>query len=83
MGESRQAGGVWLRYRYAPVRLHLSDGRETYQWGAIVGFLDVPTKRALLGHAGFLEFFDAFLYGARREVEILPNAAFAGTHTVH
>lgn len=83
VGESRQAGGVWLRYRYAPVQLHLSDGRETCQWGAVVGFLDVPTKHALLGQAGFLQFFDSFLYGARREVEILPNAAFAGTQTVH
>ncbi len=83
VGESRQAGGVWLRYRYAPVRLHLSNGRETYQWHAVVGFLDAPMPRALLGHAGFLQFFDAFLYGARREVGIFPNAAFAGSHTVH
>ncbi|HVS35187.1 MAG TPA: hypothetical protein VMS17_06360 [Gemmataceae bacterium] len=83
VGESRQAGGVWLRYRYASVRMHLSNGRETCQWDAIVGFLDVPTKHALLGQAGFLQFFDAFLYGARREVEIIPNAAFAGAHTIH
>ena len=79
-----QAGGIPLTYRYAPVRLLLSDGRETCQWTAIVGFLDMPGKmRANLGHAGFLEFFDTMLYGARREVEIIPNAAFSGTHTVH
>lgn len=84
IGRSVQAGGVPLTYRYAPVRLHISDGLETCQWDALVGFLDVPGKmRATLGHAGFLEFFDTFLYGARREVEILPNAAFAGSHAVH
>ncbi len=84
IGQSVQAGGVALTYRYAPVRLHVSDGRETCQWDALVGFLDVPGKmRATLGHAGFLEFFDSFLYGDRREVELFPNAAFAGSHTVH
>src|SRR5205807_1552788 len=84
IGRSVQAGGAPLTYRYAPVRLHPSDGRETCQWDALVGFLDVPGKmRATLGHAGFLEFFDAFLYGTRREVEITPNAAFTGSHTVH
>jgi hypothetical protein len=83
VGESRQAGGATLRYRYAPVRLHLSDGRETCQWDAVVGVLDAPMKHALLGHAGFLEFFDSFLYGARRELVLTPNTAFSGTHTVH
>ena len=38
------------------------------------------------GHPGarrVSEFLDSFLYGARREVEILPNVAFTGLHTVH
>jgi hypothetical protein len=84
IGQSLQAGGLPLTYRYAPVRLHLSDGQETCQWNAIVGFLDVPGKmRATLGHAGFLQFFDAVLYGDRHEIVLTPNAAFSGTHTIH
>ena len=42
VGEGQQAGGVTLRYRYASVRLHLSNGVETFQWDAVVGFLDAP-----------------------------------------
>src|SRR5258708_17234306 len=42
IGESRQAGGILLRYRYAPVQLRLSDGRETCLWRAVVGFLHPP-----------------------------------------
>jgi hypothetical protein len=37
---------------------------------------------ALLGHSGFLEFFDVQLLGARRETLIIPNTAFAGQHSV-
>jgi hypothetical protein len=84
VGQSVQAGGVALFYRYAPVRLHVSDGRETCQWDALVAFLSVPGKiRATLGHAGFLEFFDSFLFSSRLEVELHPNAAFSGSHSVH
>jgi hypothetical protein len=37
-----------------------------------------PLRWALLGHTGFLEFFDVQLLGARREVILFPNQAFAG-----
>jgi hypothetical protein len=83
VGQSRQAGGAWLQYRYEPGQLRLSDGRETCLWHAVVGFLDAPMPWALLGQAGCLEYLDAFLYGARREVEITPNGAFAGSLTGH
>ena len=83
VGRGKQAGGVAVPYRYATVRLRLSDGTEAYEWQAIVGFLNAPMRWPLLGQTGVLQFFDAMLRGARREVEILPNAAFAGTHTVH
>lgn len=72
-----------IPYRFATVKLRLSDGTEAYEWEAIVGFLSASMCWPLLGHAGVLQFFDAILRGARREVEILPNANFAGSHTVH
>jgi hypothetical protein len=38
---------------------------------------------ALLGHAGFLEFFDVQLFGARHESIITPNPTFVGHYAVH
>jgi hypothetical protein len=82
-GYARGVGGGGLVYRYAPVSLRVSDGRETCEWAAVVGFLDAPLHWALLGQTGFLPHFDAQLLGARREVLLAPNANFTGQHTVH
>jgi hypothetical protein len=65
---------------FAPVTLLLSDGYEICEWYAIVGFSASPLRWALLGHSGFLEFFDVQLLGARRETILTPNTAFAGQH---
>jgi hypothetical protein len=78
-GQATQAGGRVLSFRYAHVRLRITDGREAYEWDAPVGVLNVPGKRyALLGHAGFLDFFDVTLRGAAKEVLVTPNASFSG-----
>jgi len=47
----------------------------------LVGFAPIPLRRALLGHSGCLQFFDANFRGAAREVILLPNADFAGQRT--
>jgi hypothetical protein len=52
-GEAHPVGGVNIPYSYAPVRLCLSDGVETCEWQATVGFVDLPLRWALLGHAVF------------------------------
>ena len=79
MGSAAQAGGTVLTYRYAPVHLRLSDGVEAFEWDAIVGFLDRPgMRRALLGHSGFLDFFDVLLRGEAKEAIVTPNGAFPG-----
>jgi hypothetical protein len=79
IGQATQAGGAVLAFRYAHVRLYLSDGRESYQWGATVGFLTSPGKPyALLGHAGFLDFFDVTLRGEAKETIVDPSIAFPG-----
>ena len=68
-----------VRCRFAPVSLRITDGvQETYEWPAVVGFVPVPMKRALCGHAGFLQFFDANFRGAARDVVLATNSAFAG-----
>ena len=68
-----------IRCRFLAVTLRITDGlQETYKWPSVVGFVPLPLKRALFGYAGFLQFFDADFRGARREVILLPNNAFAG-----
>jgi hypothetical protein len=82
-GQVRSIGGTIVNVIYAQATLLLSDGYETCEWDTIVGFSTVPMRWALLGHAGFLEFFDVHLFGARREAVVAPNAAFSGQHVVH
>jgi hypothetical protein len=67
-----------VQCRYAIVSLLISDGRETFEWSAIVGFVSVPLLFPLLGHAGFLQFFDAEFRGADHEVILMPNRDFTG-----
>lgn len=81
-GESHPVGGAIVPYLYAAVTLRVSDGVETCEWQATVGFVDLPLRWALLGHAGFLDFFDTDLRGARHEVFLTPSSAFAGTHAI-
>lgn len=70
--------GTPYRARFLQVELRVTDGQETCHWPAIVGFAPVPLRRALIGHAGFLEFFDADFRGANREVILTPNRSFSG-----
>ena len=79
-GEAHPVGGTTVPYLYAAVTLRVSDGLETCEWQATVGFVDLPLRWALLGHAGFPDFFDADLRGARREVFFKPNSQFLGSH---
>lgn len=79
-GQVQVVGGSVIQVSFAQVTLLLSDGYETCEWDAVVGFSATPMRWALLGHTGFLEFFDVQLRGARREVLITPNTAFAGQH---
>jgi Aspartyl protease len=82
-GQAQGIGGTIVTVNYALVTLLLSDGYETCEWDAVVGFSTVPMRWALLGHAGFLEFFDVQLLGARREAIVVPNTAFPGQRIIH
>jgi hypothetical protein len=62
---------------YARVLLRLDDGKEVFEWEAVVGFADI--KNPLLGITGCLEYFDTQFLGSRKEVILQPNAAFRGT----
>jgi hypothetical protein len=44
-----------------------------------VGFTSCRLRHALLGFAGFLEFFTATFHGDREEVELAVNGLYPGT----
>jgi hypothetical protein len=82
-GTSRAVSGASLSVRYATVTLFITDLVESCEWDAIVGFTDAPLRWGLLGHAGFLQFFDARLLGAKLEAVLAPNASFPGQHVAY
>ena len=63
------------------VDLLITDARETYRWSALVGFVPMRLHYQLLGHAGFLEYFEAEFRGRDREVILRANRSFAGTRS--
>ena len=65
--------------RYAKATLRLAANGERREWTALVGFTSVPLRRALLGYAGFLQFFTATFHGDREEVELAVNSLYPGT----
>jgi hypothetical protein len=78
-----QANGAAISYSYASAILRISDGTESCEWVAVIGFTNYPLRWPILGQTGFLQFFDATLFGVRREIVLMPNASFAGRHTIH
>ena len=79
---SGTASGVGLVpsiVRYAKVTFRITDGHEQREWEGWVGFTSARLHRPLLGHAGFLQFFDATFRGDAEIVELTPNSSYAGT----
>ena len=64
--------------RYAEVTLRITDGIEQREWKAWVGFTSAKLRQALLGYAGFLQFFTATFRGDLQEVELEFNSTFPG-----
>lgn len=63
---------------YAQVQLRISDGIETFEWPATVGFVAARLHYALLGQAGFLQFFSADFDGEAHIVTLTPKPSFPG-----
>lgn len=78
-GGASGVGMVAAAIRYAEVRLQVTDGVEVREWPARVGFTAAPLKRALLGYAGFLQFFTATFDGERERVELAANGLYPGS----
>jgi len=67
-----------LLCRYVVVQLRISDGIETFEWPATVGFVAARLHYALLGQAGFLQFFSADFDGDAHIVTLTPKPSFPG-----
>ena len=66
------ASGEFL-VRYGAVTIELRQARESYRWPAVVGIVGRPWREALLGHSGFLRYFDVTFFGEKREVRLRRN----------
>lgn len=78
-GSASGVGPGGFPIRYAEVTLRITDGKETRERPARVGFTAAPLKRGLLGYAGFLQFFTAAFDGQRERVELAANGLYPGT----
>jgi hypothetical protein len=72
------AGSHELNSWPGSVEIEIKQGRESYRWRTVVGFLaghDDPPL-AYLGQAGFLEHFNATFDTENWTVELIPHMGF-------
>lgn len=69
------AGGQEVDVRTASLEIEVEFGDQAFRWSTPVGILvnDYGLPSAYLGHAGFLEYFQATFDGDARAVELTPN----------
>lgn len=70
-----ESAGGEVSVVYGTVAIDISDGTEMYRWRATIGITDQEWSEAILGHSGFLEFFDAVFRGREHEVVLNRNTA--------
>ncbi|MEX0678230.1 MAG: aspartyl protease family protein [Pirellulales bacterium] len=59
---------------YGDVTLEVGRGRARYRWRTTAGVVKQPWREAILGHMGFLRYFDVTFFGETREVRLTRNA---------
>jgi hypothetical protein len=78
-GSASAVGGHVVQLTPGVVLLQLVGDDQTYRWQALVGFLEVKNPEdevALLGYAGFLEYFRATFNSEAYELELTPTNRF-------
>jgi hypothetical protein len=78
-GTASAYGHSVIPVRYAEATLRIADNQERREWRAWVSFAPVVRRYALLGYAGFLQYFTATFHGDREEVELTVNSIYPGT----
>jgi hypothetical protein len=77
-GTTGGLGRGTIPVRYAEASLRIADNQERREWRAWVGFVPIVRRYALLGHAGFLQYFTATFHGDREEIELTVNGLYPG-----
>lgn len=77
-GTASGSGPGTIPVRYAEATLRIADNQERREWRAWVSFTPVARRYALLGYAGFLQYFAATFLGDREEVELTVNGLYPG-----
>lgn len=72
----RGVGGQEVQVRYGTVAFEVRGARRYRRWEARVGFLP-GLKHAILGYAGFLEFFTLTIQSYRGTLRMTPNPRFS------
>ena len=75
----RGIGGANVTARFVNVTLRIADNYEQREWSAFVGFVPTSSRNAILGHAGFLQYFTTILHGDLERLELTINALYPGT----
>ena len=70
-----ESAGGEVSVTYGVVAIEVTDGTERHKWQTTVGITDQEWSEAILGHSGFLEFFDVLFRGCEHEVVLSRNAA--------
>lgn len=78
-GAASAFGHAAIPIRYAEATLRIADNQERREWRAWVSFAPVVRRYALLGYAGFLQYFTATFHGDREGVELTVNGIYPGT----
>jgi hypothetical protein len=78
-GAASAFGHAVIPVRYAEATLRIADNKERREWRAWVSFAPVVRRYALLGYAGFLQYFTATFHGDCEEVELTVNGQYPGT----
>jgi hypothetical protein len=74
-------GGQAVAVILGEVEFELTDGNLTFRWSAKIGLVDFADPKdevAVLGHAGFLDYFRVTFDGHLRTLEIEATPGFTG-----
>jgi hypothetical protein len=63
--------------RYGDCDLEIQQGSESFRWRISIGIVPQIWSEAILGHAGFLHFFDATYSFADKSIELRLRTPFA------
>lgn len=75
----RGVGGHLVTVSFGRIELAIGQGARAHRWPVTAAFLE-GSGLAILGHAGFLQYFTATFNGRRRHVTLSANGSLPAIH---